>query len=78
MTSIVDSHEATMASLIESQGYAPDELRSLLSWMLRDKTLVQDENHLFYWYYVLRAQTIKSAHLLLKSVLEDHAEHRPT
>lgn len=62
-----------MASLIESQGYAPDELRSLLSWMLRDKTLVQDENHLFYWYYVLRAQTIKNAHLLLKSVLEDHA-----
>lgn len=62
-----------MASLIESQGYAPDELRSLLSWMLRDNTLVQDENHLFYWYYVLRAQTTKNAHLLLKSVLEDHA-----
>ena len=62
-----------MASLIESHGYAPDELRSLLSWMLRDKTLVQDEDHLFYWYYVLRAQTIKNAHLLLKSVVEDHA-----
>ena len=62
-----------MANLIESQGYAPDELRSLLSWMLRDKTLVQDENHLFYWYYALRAQTTKNAHLLLKSVLEDHA-----
>ena len=62
-----------MTSLIESHGYAPDELRSLLSWMLRDKTLVHDENHRFYWYYVLRAQTIRNAHLLLKSVLEDHA-----
>lgn len=62
-----------MASLIESRGYATDELRSLLSWILRDKTLITDEDHLFYWYYVLRAQTTKNAHLLLKSLLEDHA-----
>lgn len=41
--------------------------------ILTKQQWLQDENHLFYWYYVLRAQTIKNAHLLLKSVLEDHA-----
>lgn len=62
-----------MISLVESQGYAPDELRSLLSWMLRDRNLIEDEQQRFYWYDRFRPLAMKSSHLLVKSLLEDHA-----
>lgn len=62
-----------MISLVESQGYAPDELRSLLSWMLRDRNLIKDEQQRFYWYDRFRPLAMKSGHLLVKSLFEDHA-----
>lgn len=62
-----------MNSLIECSGYEPDEFRSLLSWMLRDRWLIKEENVRFYWYDRLKALAMKNAQLLLKAVVEDHA-----
>ena len=62
-----------MFSLIECSGYEPDEFRSLLSWMLRDRTVIPDDRERFYWYDRLKVLSMKNAHLLLKSLVEDHA-----
>lgn len=62
-----------MYTLLECSGYEPDECRSLLSWILRDRAVIEDETLRFYWYDRLKALTVKNPHLLLKSLIEDHA-----
>jgi len=41
--------------------------------MLRDRNLIEDEQERFYWYDRFRPLAMKSSHLLVKSLFEDHA-----
>ena len=62
-----------MAKLLEYKGYQPDEVHSLSSWMSRDHKVIKEESERFYWYDRVSSRQVKDAHLLIKSLLEDHA-----
>lgn len=66
---------STMAArtLLELDGYEPDEMKSLSRKILRCAAIVNEEARRFYWLDRVKILVTKNPRLLVESLLEDHA-----
>lgn len=66
---------STMAArtLLELDGYEPDEMKSLARKILRCAAIVKEETRRFYWLDRVKILVTKNPRLLVESLLEDHA-----
>lgn len=66
---------STMAArtLLELDGYEPDEMKSLSRKILRCAAIVKEEARRFYWLDRVKILVTKNPRLLVESLLEDHA-----
>ena len=66
---------STMAArtLLELDGYEPDEMKSLSRKILRCAAIVNEEARRFYWLDRVKTLVTKNPRLLVESLLEDHA-----
>ena len=60
-------------TLLELDGYEPDEMKSLARKILRCAAIVKEETRRFYWLDRVKILVTKNPRLLVESLLEDHA-----
>lgn len=60
-------------TLLELDGYEPDEMKSLSRKILRCAAIVNEEARRFYWLDRVKILVTKNPRLLVESLLEDHA-----
>ena len=61
-----------MSTLVERKGYASDETRSLIGWMLRSNGVIENEETRYYFYDVSSPLLMKTPEVILKSLYTDH------
>ena len=57
---------------LKYNGYRPDEIKSLTSWLLKSVHLIPDQEERLYWLNIVKSSIMKDAHILNKIIQEVH------